>query len=192
MHVFLETERLLLRQFTEADLDDLVALHNDPDVMHFLNGGKPTPREFIQHDLLPHYIRYYERNDGYGFWAVIEKSTGQFLGWLHFRPHEGAPPDEPELGYRLKKSAWGKGYATEGSRALIRKGFEELGARRVVASTMTVNLASRRVMEKAGLQFVRTFFQEWPDSIEGDELGDVEYALDRETWERQEAARQAT
>jgi RimJ/RimL family protein N-acetyltransferase len=57
---------------------------------------------------------------------------------------------------------------------------------------MTVNIASRRVMEKAGLQFVRTFFQEWPDSIEGDELGDVEYALDRETWERQEAARQAT
>ena len=77
----------------------------------------------------------------------------------------------------MRRSAWGKGYATEGSRALIRKGFVELRVRRVVAETMAVNAASRRVMEKAGLTHVRTFHQEWPDCIEGEEQGDVEYAL---------------
>jgi RimJ/RimL family protein N-acetyltransferase len=88
-----------------------------------------------------------------------------------------------ELGYRLRRSAWGKGYATEGSRALIAKGFAELGVERVYATTMVVNVASRRVMEKAGLRFVRTFRQPWPDHIDGEEKGDVEYALSRAQWE---------
>jgi hypothetical protein len=101
---------------------------------------------------------------------------------------EGASPDEAELGYRLRKSAWGKGYATEGSRALIRKGFTEMGVQRVVAETMAVHLASRRVMEKAGLTLVRTFHQPWPYPIEGDELGDVEYALTKAEWEQQDQA----
>ncbi len=82
-----------------------------------------------------------------------------------------APPDEVELGYRLRKSAWGKGYATEGSRALIRKGFGELGVRRMVAETMAVHGASRRVMEKAGLALVRTFHQEWSNQIPGMSTG---------------------
>ena len=187
MQVFLETERLVLRRFTAADVDHLVDLDGDPDVMHFITGGRPTSRAEIEDDVLPAFLGYYERFAGYGFWAAIEKATGDFLGWFHFRPAAGSPPDEVELGYRLRKSAWGKGYAMEGSRALIRKGFTELGVRRVVASTMVVNLASRRVMEKAGLTLVRTFHQEWPDRIEGDEHGDVEYALTKADWERQEA-----
>jgi len=93
-------------------------------------------------------------------------------------------PDEAELGYRLKRSAWGKGYATEGSRALIQKGFAELGVSRVFAETMVVHAASRRVMENAGLQYVRTFHQPWPYPIEGSEYGDVEYALRKTDWER--------
>ena len=83
----------------------------------------------------------------------------------------------------MRRSAWGKGYATEGSRALIELAFRELGARRVYATTMSVNIASRRVMEKAGLRFVRTFHLEWPDYIEGQEEGGVEYALTRAEWE---------
>ncbi|MCA1668157.1 MAG: GNAT family N-acetyltransferase [Thermomicrobia bacterium] len=188
MQVFLETERLRLRRFTDDDVDNLFALDSDPDVMHFITGGRTTPRDEIQHDILPAFLRYYERFAGYGFWAVIEKSTGEFLGWFHFRPPQGGDPDEPELGYRLRKAAWGKGYGTEGSRALIRKGFTELGTRRVFAEAMAVNTASRRVMEKAGLTLVRTFHQEWPYRIAGDEHGDVEYALTKEDWERQEGA----
>jgi RimJ/RimL family protein N-acetyltransferase len=188
MQVFLETERLALRRFTKADVDNLFDLDSDPEVMRFINGGRPTPRDVIRDETLPQFLHYYERFAGFGFWAAIEKSTGEFLGWFHFRPPEGSGPDEAELGYRLRKSAWGKGYGTEGSRALIHKGFTDLGVRRVVASTMTVNLASRRVMEKAGLTLERTFHQSWPERIEGTEQGDVEYALTRIDWERREAA----
>lgn len=187
MTIFLETERLVLRRFTHGDVDDLVDLDSDPDVMRFINGGRATTREEIETDILPAFLDYYRRFEGFGFWAAIEKSSGEFLGWFHLRPSEGGALDEPELGYRLRKSSWGKGYATEGSRALIRKAFTDLGARRVYAETMVVNLASRRVMEKAGLRQVRIFHQSWPDRIEGEEHGDVEYALIKLEWEPQEA-----
>ena len=188
MRVFLETERLVLRRFTEADADALFELDSDPQVTRFITGGKPTPRDAIRDEILPRFLHYYERYAGFGYWAAIEKSTGEFLGWFEFRPPEGSGPGEVELGYRLRRSAWGKGYATEGSRALVRKGFTELGVRRVVASTMVVNTASRRVMEKAGLTPARTFHQSWPDPIEGAERGEVEYALCRDDWERREGA----
>ena len=184
MQVFLETERLVLRRFTGDDIDHLVELDSDPEVMRFINGGRPTPRDEIENDVLPGFLGYYERYTGYGFWAAVERSTGRFIGWFHFRPAKDAPPDEVELGYRLRRSAWHKGYATEGSRALIDNGFAELGVQRVVAFTMVVNVASRRVMEKAGLRFVRVFHQPWPDYIEGEEEGDVEYALLRSEWEQ--------
>ena len=116
-----------------------------------------------------------------GLLGAIEKSSGTFLGWFHLRPRGGGPEDEPELGYRLKASAWGCGYATEGSLALIDRAFAELGARRVYAQAMAVHRASRRVMEKAGLRFVRAFVADWPVLIEGDEHG-VEYAVTRQEW----------
>jgi len=188
VQIFLESERLVLRRFTEDDVDNLVELDSDPEVMRFITGGPPTSRDEIEKEVLPAFLGYYERYAGYGFWAAVEKSTGRFVGWFHFRPDRGAPPGDIELGYRLRRSAWGKGYATEGSRALIDKGFAELGVRRVVASTMVVNVASRRVMEKAGLRFVRTFHQPWPDHIEGEDEGDVEYALLRSEWEQPAAA----
>ena len=185
MHVFLETERLLLRRFTESDVANLHDLHGDPEVMQVGDVGRPVPRDVIRNETLPRFLRAYERFDGFGVWATIERSTGEFVGWFEFYPRKDAVPEEVELGYRLRRSAWGKGYATEGSRALIRKGFTELGVQRVVAETMAVNAASRRVMEKAGLKYVRTFHQEWPERIEGDEYGDVEYALTKVDWGRQ-------
>lgn len=186
MSIFLETNRLTLRRFIEADEDNLVELDSDPEVMRFLNGGKPTPREEVRSRILPTLFGFYERFEGFGFWATEEKSTGQFLGWFHFRPPKNETRDgeiEIELGYRLRRSAWGKGYATEGSRALIRKGFTELGVERVVAETMTVNAGSRRVMEKSGLTLVRTFHREGLDAVEGSEHGVVEYALTKADWE---------
>ena len=188
MRIFLETQRLVLRRFTADDADNLVELDADPDVMRFVTGGLPTSRDEIENEVLPAFLAYYQRYEGYGFWAAEEKATGEFLGWFHFRPRAGAVPGEVELGYRLRTSAWGKGYATEGSRALIRKGFTELGVHRVVAETMAVHQASRRVMEKAGLRLVRTFHQPWPYPIDGDEFGDVEYALDKAGWLQQDQA----
>jgi RimJ/RimL family protein N-acetyltransferase len=188
MQIFLATDRLVLRRFTIADADNLVSLDADPEVMRFITGGVPTSRTEILDEVLPAFLGYYQRYEGYGFWAAIEKETGEFLGWFHFRPRAGAAPGEVELGYRLRKSAWGKGYATEGSRALIRAGFTQFGVQRVVAETMAVNLASRRVMEKAGLTLVRTFHQPWPFPIDGHQFGDVEYALDRAGWQQQDTA----
>jgi RimJ/RimL family protein N-acetyltransferase len=183
VEVFLQTERLILRRFMMDDADLLVELYNDSDVMRYINPGVPVTREEILEEDLPAFLSYYERFDGYGFWAAIEKESGRFLGWFHFRPGEGAGPLEPELGYRLHRFAWNQGYATEGSRALIDKGFAELGVERVNAETMAVHIGSWRVMEKAGLRFVRTFHAEWPVRIPGDEHGDVEYAIDRAQWE---------
>jgi RimJ/RimL family protein N-acetyltransferase len=153
MRVFLETGRLMLRRFTKADEDNLFELNSDPEVMLFLTGGKPTPRDEVRTRIIPAFLGYYERFEGFGYWAAEQTATGQFLGWFHFRPPlraAGTPArwDEHgviELGYRLRRPAWGKGYATEGSRALIDKGFTEFGVRRVVAETMAGNLGSRRV-----------------------------------------------
>ena len=191
MHVVLETERLILRRFTADDVDNLVELDGDPEVVFRITGGVTTPREEVETDVLPAFLAYYDRGDAYGFWAAVERETGDFLGWFHFRPGEGHPDDEPELGYRLRRSAWGKGYAAEGSRALIDRGFSQLGVRRVVAETMVVHGASRRVMEKAGMTVARTFHQDWPYPIPGHEHGDVEYEITREQWEQQRLSGQA-
>jgi len=120
------------------------------------------------------------------------------LGWFSLRPTDQADPREVTLGFRLRQVAWGKGYATEGARALIRTGFTELGVERVVATTYQDNLASRRVMEKAGMTLTRTFritaadlnrvdtyHVACQDLWEGD---DVEYSLQRADWEQQESA----
>ncbi|QGV77723.1 GNAT family N-acetyltransferase [Streptomyces ficellus] len=186
MSVFLRTSRLVLRTVTEDDLDEVVALDNDPLVMRYLNGGRPVSREEVRSGSL-------RRLRGPGFWAAEARgpqgppgggslggSPGGWLGWFSLDPLDGA--GTVELGYRLRRSAWGRGYATEGSLALIDQGFRELSVRRVTATTMTVNAGSRRVMEKCGLRHVRTFFEEWPDVIGGSEHGDVEYALTREEW----------
>ncbi|MFI6811948.1 GNAT family N-acetyltransferase [Nonomuraea sp. NPDC050328] len=175
----IETERLLLRRITADDVDHLVELDSDPEVMRHLSGGVPTSREKIVGEVLPRILSY---TGDQGFFAAIEKSTGDFLGWFLLRAKHGEPEDEPELGYRLRKIAWGKGYATEGSVALITKAFTELGARRVYAETLAANIGSRRVMEKAGLQYVRTFHIDQPE-IPRSQQEVVEYELLRDTWE---------
>ncbi len=180
MDVVLKTDRLVLRRLTEADAEDLLALHADPAVMRFI--GSVESREQVVTSTLPHFIRYDER--GYGFYAAVEQDTGAFVGWFHLRPvREGGNVEEPELGYRLHRATWGRGYATEGSKALIAHAFTGLGARRVFATTMAINAGSRRVMEKAGMRFVRAFVADWPEKIEGDEHGDVEYEITRAAWE---------
>ncbi|MFI9157929.1 GNAT family N-acetyltransferase [Kitasatospora aureofaciens] len=184
MHVFLETARLLLRPFTASDTDHLHALDNDPEVMRFINGGAPTSREAVETRILPRLLHDHACSGTRGFWAAEEKTTGRFLGWFEFRPLDDQSPAVVELGYRLNRVAWGRGYATEGSLALIDKGFTDLGVERVTANTMAVNTRSRRVMEKSGLSFLRNFTGDWPHPIPGSEHGEVEYELTRSTWQQ--------
>lgn len=181
MHIHLQTARLAIRQFTVADEDNLVQLDSDPEVMRYITGGQPIGREEIRDEIIPFHLAAYDRHPGFGTWAADDVGTGQFLGWFHLRPRRS--DGLIDLGYRLRRSAWGNGYATEGSRALIDKGFTGHDIDRVVAETMTVNLASRRVLEKCGLTHIRTYFDDEPDAIEGADQGFAEYQLTRGQWE---------
>ncbi|SDG68972.1 Protein N-acetyltransferase, RimJ/RimL family [Lentzea fradiae] len=164
----METEHLTLRPLTEADEAAVLALHADPEVMRHLD---PAP--------VTRYLRG-------GHLAAVEKTTGRFIGWFEFRDAGGGVV---ELGYRLRREFWGRGYATEGGRALIAHGFTSGEVQRVVATTMAVNTASRRVMEKCGLRYVRTFHVDFPDPLPGAEQGEVEYALTKVEWHRSQGER---
>lgn len=169
MKVFLETPRLVLRQFTLDDAQNLLDLDSDIEVIRYvelgiIKGGEPLEKSYenYQNNVLSKWMHYYQQYPGYGFWATIEKSSQEFIGWFHLRPALDSQfnvsskffhADEIELGYRLRRVSWGKGYATEGSRALVTKSFAELGTQCIVSSALAENRASSRVMEKAGLKF---------------------------------------
>lgn len=183
MSTWAETERLRLRPFTRADGEALARLHGDPEVMRYVGDGRPVPREVTVAHTLAGWLAEYGTG-GHGCFAAENSADGQFAGWFSVRPaaSRGLEGAGTEVGYRLLPSVWGRGLATEGLRAVVAKAFTELGAERVVATTMTVNTRSRRVLEKAGLKLVRTFFLEWPEYLEGAEHGDVEYALTGQEW----------
>lgn len=182
--IYLETDRLVLRHLSEEDADHLYALDGDPEVMRYLNNGRTHTRVEIVEKVLPHYLDHHARyGERYGFFAAIEKATDRFIGWFHFRPYL-ANRDEIELGYRLMRSAWGKGYATEGARALLRKGFVEFGVDTIVADALVGNVRSRRVMEALGMHLRSEFTldaDEFPDWDVEQRRG-VEYVLTRAEW----------
>ena len=152
----LVTERLALRQFTAADVDGLLKLDGDPAVMRFIS-KKTRSRAEIEAEVLPQFLGYYARYRDFGHWAADTRDNGEFIGWFGLRPVVATgtamvdwvdaplPAHTASLGYRLRRSAWGKGYATEGSRALVHRAFTELGVEEIVATTMTVNARSRAV-----------------------------------------------
>jgi RimJ/RimL family protein N-acetyltransferase len=181
-HIVLKTPRLVIRQFTADDADNLFSLNSDPEVMRYL--GRPPSREFLRDEIIPFHLGVYQRFDRLGTWAAESTDTGEFLGWFHFRAEDGDITNI-HLGYRLRRAAWEKGYATEGSAALINMGFTDLSVQRVFAHVMAANAASRRVLEKCGLTLVHTVPYEGPDSdvIDGAEQGEIEYALTKPEWE---------
>ncbi|SDO69950.1 Protein N-acetyltransferase, RimJ/RimL family [Pedococcus dokdonensis] len=183
---YVESERLVLRQFTAQDADLLIGLDSDPAVMRFLTGGEPSMSDDeVRDEVIPSLLAAYERWNGrFGLFAAHEKATGDFIGWFCLRPQRTGPLDEVELGYRLRRDAWGKGYATEGSHALVDKGFSELGVNTVWGETMALNLSSQRVMEKVGMSVVESI--PTPDemqSVEGAERGGFRYEVTRDQWE---------
>ncbi len=157
MSILLQTKRMYLRQFRAEDAQWLFELDSDPEVMRFITKGQPTPLARIQNEVIPRFLEYQKQSPPRGFWAAHLRETDEFIGWFHLRP-DRIVPEEMELGYRLKRSVWNRGLATEGSRALVRKAFDEWGYDKVCARTMFANFASRRVMEKAGLAFENEFY----------------------------------
>lgn len=144
--------------------------------MRFLNGGRPVPEDGCpEGDFLT------PRGTEPEVLAAHERPTGLFMGW--FALFDDGLVDglrTAELGYRLRREAWGKGYGTEGVRAVVAEAFEGRGFERVRAQTMAVNLGSRRVLEKAGFRQVGTVFPGFPDPVPGSEQGEVVYERRRD------------
>ncbi|HUJ26293.1 MAG TPA: GNAT family N-acetyltransferase [Myxococcales bacterium] len=169
---FLQTDRLLLRRFGEGDAERLIALDADPEVMRFINGGAPTAAEAIRIDILPRFLRYHAAYDHFGFFAA--ETQGEFIGWFHFRPGRDASLGT-ELGYRLARAAWGRGYAVEGGRALLQHGFAH-GVRRAIARTLVANVRSQRVLEKLGFALQGEVVEE---QFPGSDRRALLYSIDR-------------
>jgi RimJ/RimL family protein N-acetyltransferase len=168
----LETERLRLDALTEADLDDLVDLDLDPEIRRFIDPqGILLPVDRAE-------LRTYEWERHVspgGFYGARERVGNGFVGVFQL---EAAPDreEEAELGYRLRRHAWGLGYATEGARALVAHALDVLGYRRVYAHSLNDNPASIRVLEKVGL------VPAGPWSYRG--MPGTEYAIERQRADR--------
>ncbi len=144
-----ETERLFFREFTELDVHLFVDLNSNPEVVKY-TGDVALNNEEEAMVILCYVLNQYQEN-GYGRLAVFEKESKEFIGYcgLKFHPEEG----ETDIGYRLKKKFWGKGYATEASRACLKMGFNTFNLERIVAHAMSENIDSIRVLEKLGMKF---------------------------------------
>ena len=150
MHIIFETPRLILRRFTEADAGLLLYLNSDPEVLKYLHEpvlkDEADSLEKIKNIILPQY----EKN--LGRWATYLKENNEFIGWcgLKFRPEI----NEIDLGYRLVKTAWGKGYATEAARQTLVYGLEKLGLQTITGRAHIENIATIKVLEKIGMRFI--------------------------------------
>lgn len=178
-HSGLETPRLRLRRLARGDADWLWALDQDPEVMRYISGGAPTPRETLERIQLPRMLQRHDAGPQYGFYRAELRAGGGPIGWFHLRP-ERLEPFEMELGYRLRRDVWGQGLASEGSRELIRLALGEWRLPRVAARTLAANLASRRVMENCGMRLEREFSYpaEWLPSFSAEQRRAVRYVVD--------------
>ncbi|WP_269584879.1 GNAT family N-acetyltransferase [Roseibium sp. Sym1] len=147
----LQTERLILRPWKDGDLDPFAEMCADPEVMRYF----PDPWTRERSELLITKCRIKLEAEGYCLAAVQEKDGGDFLGFVGLN---SSNPDMPlpfdpsvEIGWRLKRSAWGKGYASEAARAWLRFGFETVGLDEIVSFTIPDNLPSRKVMQRIGM-----------------------------------------
>jgi ribosomal-protein-alanine N-acetyltransferase len=142
----LTTGRLILRRWRDDDRAPFAALNADPVVMeHFV-----TPLSREQSDQLVDRVERHFEEHGWGLWAVEERATGTFIGFTGLWPPNWKP-ELVEIGWRLAKEHWGKGYATEAARAAIEDGFDRVGCDEIVSFTTVGNIRSQRVMQKLGM-----------------------------------------
>lgn len=149
----LETERLLLRRLTLDDLDALYALYRDPEVRRYFPDGTQTYQETKEE--LEWIIDVYYGKYGYGLWATIHKPTGAFIGRCGLLPWTIEGQFEIEVAYLIAKEYWGQGLGTEAAQAILRYGFDQVGAPRLICLIEEQNRASQVVATKIGMRFER-------------------------------------
>ena len=148
MKRIVETERLLIREFVEDDAEAFFAFNGDPEVMRYT--GEPLTESVDQaRRMIRDYSDYRER--GYGRWAVVYKPDGRVVGFNGLKYLDDL--DEVDLGYRFRTDYWGRGIATESSRAVVRYGFETLALDHIVGLVLPENTRSIRVLEKLGMTY---------------------------------------
>ena len=158
MKVFVETERLLLRELMPADAAGMFALESDPAVHQFL-GNRPVATQ-AESEAMIEFVRRQYRENGIGRWAVELRATGEFLGWAGLKlmqePLNGHV-DFHDVGYRFIRQFWGRGFATEAARASVAYGFDVLHLPVLYATADLRNQASRMVLGKVGFRHVSEF-----------------------------------
>ncbi len=171
----IETDRIKLRPIDYNDAHNLYVLNSDSDVMKFL-GDEPTSLE-AHREILPKIIQRNQYHDNrLGLFMAHLKASDEFIGWFLLRPDPLEQTVNLEIGYRLRKNYWGKGYATEGSRCLLDYATKSFKPKRIFATAMEKNLASVAVMQKIGLKFEKLFVEKgYEDSGEKDVLYSLTY-----------------
>lgn len=152
-----------MRELLPTDAEGMFRLDGDPEVHRYL--GKNPVTSIEQCRKVIDFIREQYTGNGIGRWAVVERSTGEFVGWSGLKLMKekiNGHVDFYDIGYRLIKAHWGKGYATESAAAARRYAFEVLKATDLFAMADVNNRASRRVLEKTGLQYIKTFPYDGP------------------------------
>ena len=150
MNIVIETDRLLLRTFTQHDANLVYELNIDPEVTRYTRDpvrDLAHATEILEKAIIPQYVLY-----NHGRWAVHLKHSLEFLGWCGLKYRSEL--NEIDLGYRFKKEGWGKGIATEAAYASIRYGFEKIGLQRIVGRAEPENIASWKVLEKCGMTYI--------------------------------------
>lgn len=152
---YIETSRLILREWEETDLESLIQLNADEKVMEYFPKTLSVEETKNFYQLM---ITEFKQC-GFGIYAVEVKENKEFIGLIGFHQATFAADFTPciEIGWRLKKEAWGNGYATEGATACLKYGFNELGFSDIYSFTANINEPSKNVMKKIGMNFIKTF-----------------------------------
>ncbi|MBD2056181.1 GNAT family N-acetyltransferase [Oculatella sp. FACHB-28] len=155
MAVLTETERLVIRNWIpQDDAEQAFEIYGDPEVMRFIGGGKEENVETQRRSLQQRTDRTAALNNGTGFWAIADKETGEIFGTVILKQlpdNDGNPTSEIEVGWHLKKAAWGKGYATEAGQAVLNYGFNVLKLPVIYAVVNPENTASIQVTQRLGM-----------------------------------------
>ena len=148
----LETERLKLRRWSLDDAEAYYeAILSDADVMRYLPGGVPRPREAAERSI--RWFNQHAEEHGFSLWAVEEKSTGALVGNCGLVYIPNAAGREVEVAYTLAKAFWGRGMATEAARASVKYGFEECELDEIYGLAFPPNEASQNVLRKIGMTY---------------------------------------
>jgi ribosomal-protein-alanine N-acetyltransferase len=176
MKIFVETERLILREILPDDYEGFFAMDSDPEVHTYLGNNPITDMQQAKNAIAN--IRQQYIDNGIGRWAVIEKESGKFIGWTGLKlvkEERGGHNDYYDVGYRFAKTYWGKGYATETALATVDYGFNKMKLEVLNGTADKLNLQSIKVLQKAGLKIKDEF-------IDNDGRPYYWFELKREDW----------